>query len=80
MEEQAIDRCHRLGQTRSVEVVRLVVRDSVEEKVCALQRKKKALASDLLEHSEQSGGGGSGALAQQQSRRLGIDEVRSFFA
>jgi hypothetical protein len=36
VEEQAIDRCHRLGQTRAVEVVRLVVRDSVSFQLCTV--------------------------------------------
>ena len=50
--------------------------EKVEEKICALQRKKKALASDLLERP----GEGGDVRAEQPSRRLGIDEVRSFFA
>lgn len=37
VEEQAINRCHRLGQGRRVEVLRLIVPDSVEEKMLALQ-------------------------------------------
>ena len=36
-EDQAIDRVHRLGQVRSVEVYRLLVRDTVEERLLTLQ-------------------------------------------
>ncbi|RLP82272.1 DEAD/DEAH box helicase [Mycetocola lacteus] len=42
-ENQAIDRAHRIGQTRHVFVYRMIARDTIEEKVLALQRKKAAL-------------------------------------
>ncbi|KAH6635501.1 SNF2 family N-terminal domain-containing protein [Chaetomium sp. MPI-SDFR-AT-0129] len=44
-EAQAVDRVHRLGQTRPVRTVRFVMRDSFEEKMLQLQDKKKKLAS-----------------------------------
>ncbi|AEO66984.1 uncharacterized protein THITE_2115624 [Thermothielavioides terrestris NRRL 8126] len=44
-EAQAVDRVHRLGQTRAVRTVRFVMRDSFEEKMLQLQDKKKKLAS-----------------------------------
>lgn len=47
-EDQAIKRAHRLGQTRTVEVKRLIARDSVEATILALQNKKRALADDAL--------------------------------
>ncbi len=37
IEDQAIDRVHRLGQTRQVEVYRLITNDTVEEKMLSLQ-------------------------------------------
>lgn len=49
VEDQASDRAHRLGQERPVTVYRLVVRDSVEEKILGLHRSKRALAADFLE-------------------------------
>ena len=49
-EEQATDRAHRIGQTRSVSVYKLIMVDSVEEKVIELQQKKKELTNIL--HSE----------------------------
>lgn len=44
-EEQCIDRCHRLGQKRKVVVTKFIVKDSVEENMVKIQRKKQ----DLME-------------------------------
>ncbi len=54
VERQAIDRTHRIGQTRSVTAYRLVARDTVEEKVLLLQDQKRALAEALFEGSNAS--------------------------
>jgi SNF2 family DNA or RNA helicase len=48
VEAQAIDRAHRIGQTRSVLATRLVARDTVEEKILDLQATKRALADAIL--------------------------------
>ena len=48
VENQAIDRTHRIGQTQKVIAYRLVARDTVEEKIRTLQAGKKALAEDVL--------------------------------
>src|SRR5690606_13827546 len=48
VEEQAIDRVHRIGQNKTVVAYRLVTPDSVEEKVLALQQAKATLADGLL--------------------------------
>lgn len=48
-EAQATDRAHRIGQTKPVTVIRLLTRNTVEEKVVALQSMKKALAESLDE-------------------------------
>jgi superfamily II DNA or RNA helicase len=47
-EAQAVDRAHRIGQTKKVVVYRLVAQNTVEEKVLDLQRDKRALADALL--------------------------------
>jgi SNF2 family DNA or RNA helicase len=48
VENQAIDRTHRIGQTSQVFAYRLVVKDSIEEKIRKLQSSKSALADDIL--------------------------------
>lgn len=51
VEEQAMDRVHRLGQTRDVEIVRLIVRDSIEERILEMQEKKRNLATSAFKKS-----------------------------
>jgi superfamily II DNA or RNA helicase len=48
VEAQAIDRAHRIGQTRNVIATRLVARNTVEEKILELQASKRALADAIL--------------------------------
>ncbi|HVO95498.1 MAG TPA: DEAD/DEAH box helicase, partial [Terriglobales bacterium] len=48
VEAQAIDRAHRIGQTRQVFAYRLIARDTVEEKVLELQRFKRDLADAII--------------------------------
>jgi SNF2 family DNA or RNA helicase len=47
-EDQAADRAHRIGQDRPVMVYRLVATDTVEERILALQERKRALAAAAL--------------------------------
>jgi superfamily II DNA or RNA helicase len=63
VEAQAIDRAHRIGQTRNVIATRLVARGTVEEKILELQASKRALADAIL-------GQDQGLLAQ-----IGRDEL-----
>ena len=48
VEDQASDRAHRIGQTRSVFVYKLIAADTVEERIVELQERKAALASLAL--------------------------------
>ncbi|HRI26844.1 MAG TPA: DEAD/DEAH box helicase, partial [Chitinophagales bacterium] len=48
VEQQAIDRTHRIGQTNHVFAYKMICKDSVEEKILSLQQKKKTLAADLI--------------------------------
>jgi SNF2 family DNA or RNA helicase len=48
VETQAIDRAHRIGQTRQVFAYRLIARDTVEEKVLELQQSKRDLADAII--------------------------------
>jgi SNF2 family DNA or RNA helicase len=61
VEAQAIDRTHRIGQTRPVFAVRLVSKDTVEEKVLELQRSKRDLADAILGAKNE----GLGALTRE---------------
>jgi len=46
---QAIDRAHRIGQVRTVNVYRLILRDTLEQKIMSLQSFKKNLAKNLIQ-------------------------------
>ncbi len=48
VEAQAVDRAHRIGQTRQVFAYRLIARDTVEEKVLELQKTKRDLAAAII--------------------------------
>jgi SNF2 family DNA or RNA helicase len=66
-EAQAIDRTHRIGQTRSVMVYRMVATDTIEEKVVALQQRKRDLFNRVID-------GGAAA-----STALTADDIRGLF-
>jgi superfamily II DNA or RNA helicase len=59
VEDQATDRAHRIGQTRHVFSYKLIAKDTIEEKVLALQERKRQMVRDVL---------GSTEFAQQLSR------------
>jgi len=48
VENQAIDRCHRIGQESKVNAYRILMRGSVEEKIRTLQQKKNAIMTSVL--------------------------------
>jgi SNF2 family DNA or RNA helicase len=53
VEDQATDRAYRIGQKRTVYGVKLITRGTVEEKVLALQERKKSIISATLDSDEQ---------------------------
>ena len=52
VEDQATDRAYRIGQKRKVRVIKLITQDSIEEKIDALQQKKKELSETVIEKGE----------------------------
>ena len=48
VENQAIDRCYRIGQTKKVMAYRMICKDTIEEKIVSLQQKKKNVASSII--------------------------------
>src|SRR5690606_38953063 len=48
VEQQAIDRTHRIGQDQKVFAYKLICRNTIEEKILELQQKKKAVAKDII--------------------------------
>ncbi|AMT92721.1 helicase SNF2 [Brevibacterium linens] len=66
-ENQAIDRAHRIGQTKNVMVYRYVAEGTIEEKVLALQKRKAELFDDLMSDSGTYQGRGPGGQAFSQT-------------
>ncbi|KJE88536.1 hypothetical protein CAOG_009288 [Capsaspora owczarzaki ATCC 30864] len=67
-EEQAIDRVHRIGQMREVIVERLVIPDTVEERVLLLQQNKQMLANAVLDEA-----------GRAASQRLDLNDLMYLF-
>ncbi|XP_072991541.1 helicase-like transcription factor CHR28 isoform X3 [Typha latifolia] len=67
-EDQAVDRAHRIGQTRPVTVSRLTIQDTVEDRILALQEEKRKMVSSAF--GEQSGG---------HATRLTVEDLRYLF-
>ncbi|MGO8961794.1 MAG: DEAD/DEAH box helicase [Streptosporangiaceae bacterium] len=66
-EAQAVDRAHRIGQTRNVVVYRLISAGTIEEKVMALKARKAELFSSVIDRGNVFGGG------------LDADDIRALF-
>jgi hypothetical protein len=67
-EAQAIDRTHRIGQTKNVMVYRLIASGTIEEKVMALKARKAELFSNVIDEGNAFGGS------------LSADDIRGLFA
>ncbi|KAL4735333.1 DNA repair protein rad5 [Aspergillus similis] len=70
IEAQAIDRVHRMGQLRDVNVVRFIVKDSIEERMLRVQERKMGIAGSL---------GLMGEGNEEERRRERIEELRLLF-
>jgi superfamily II DNA or RNA helicase len=67
-EAQATDRAHRIGQDKPVFIYKLITEETVEEKILALQEKKRALANGVYRKTE-----------QDQAFNLSADDLNSLF-
>jgi SNF2 family DNA or RNA helicase len=54
VEDQATDRAHRIGQKKTVYVMKMIASGTVEEKVLALQRRKQAVISATIDATDAS--------------------------
>lgn len=54
VENQAIDRCYRIGQTKNVMAYRMICKDTIEEKIVMLQNKKRKVAESIITIDEES--------------------------
>ncbi|KAK4754431.1 hypothetical protein SAY87_002535 [Trapa incisa] len=68
-EDQAVDRAHRIGQTRPVKVLRLTVKDTVEDRILALQQKKRVMVASAFGEDE----------AGSRQSRLTVDDLKYLF-
>eukprot|EP00698_Gefionella_okellyi_P006269 TRINITY_DN15654_c0_g1_i1.p1 TRINITY_DN15654_c0_g1~~TRINITY_DN15654_c0_g1_i1.p1 ORF type:complete len:931 (-),score=182.33 TRINITY_DN15654_c0_g1_i1:60-2561(-) len=68
-EDQAVDRVHRLGQTRPVTVMRLIVQNSIEERMLLLHDRKRQMMS-----------GAVGNLSREQLNQMKLEELNSLFS
>jgi SNF2 family DNA or RNA helicase len=68
-EDQAIDRAHRIGQTRPVTVTRMTIKDTVEDRILALQEEKRKMVASAF-GDDPSGG---------TTARLTVEDLRYLF-
>ena len=81
VEEQAIDRVHRIGQTRDVRVVRLATQhatgETIEDRVLRLQETKRAMAESAI--GDELGSDASGQRRRSAAARLSDRDLRQLF-
>lgn len=67
VEDQATDRAYRIGQKKKVQVIKYVMKDSIEEKIYELQKRKKNLSDNLIQ------------VGESFVSQLTMDEIKELF-
>lgn len=70
VEEQAADRAYRIGQENTVQVIRLLAKGTIEEKMYQLQESKRSLIKEIIEDGEQH----SAVLTMEEIKELLADQ------
>ncbi|XP_027363247.1 helicase-like transcription factor CHR28 isoform X2 [Abrus precatorius] len=68
-EDQAVDRAHRIGQTRPVTVTRITIKDTVEDRILALQEEKRKMVASAFGEDH----------AGSSATRLTVDDLKYLF-
>lgn len=63
VEDQAIERVHRIGQTKKVQVVRFICEDTVEERMLEIQERKRELIRNVI-------------CRQEERKRQNLEDMR----
>jgi len=71
VENQATDRTHRIGQNKKVEVIKLVTKGTIEEKILELQEKKQNLSAKLIDNQQ---------LGAELLKKLTVEDIRKLLA
>lgn len=69
VEEQAMDRVHRIGQTQDVKVVKMIAKDSIDERILLLQEKKQNLAKEAFRKK-----------GKEEKRDINLDDLRTLMS
>ena len=75
VEEQAINRVHRIGQTRKVQVCRFTIANTCEQRLVALQKTKASLSSQVLSDTDSL----LGDSGHQNNLKLTLDDLTRFW-
>ncbi|WP_160679538.1 SNF2-related protein [Clostridium sp. C8-1-8] len=70
VEDQATDRAHRIGQENSVEVIKLITKGTIEEKIYKLQEKKKDIMNNVMEEE---------AIASSVISNMDLEDIKDLF-
>ncbi|XP_023741321.1 putative SWI/SNF-related matrix-associated actin-dependent regulator of chromatin subfamily A member 3-like 1 [Lactuca sativa] len=69
VEEQAMDRVHRIGQKQDVKVVKMIAKDSIDERILLLQEKKQKLAKEAFRKK-----------GKEEKRDVNLDDLRTLMS